>query len=78
MFVGQAFIQEITWGEGESRKQRSRAGDGSTKDAEHERGPAEHCELPQSEVIRTGFALENTTFSSQSATVLVASLLLYV
>jgi len=32
----------------------------------------------QSEVIRTGSALETTTFSSQSATVLVASLLLYV
>ena len=32
----------------------------------------------QSKVIRTGSALETTTFSSQSATVLVASLLLYV
>jgi len=29
-------------------------------------------------VFRTGSALETTTFSSQSATVLVASLLLYV
>ena len=32
----------------------------------------------QSKVIRTGSALETTTFSSQSATVLVTSLLLYV
>jgi len=32
----------------------------------------------QSKVIRTGSALETTTCSSQSATVLVASLLLYV
>ena len=32
----------------------------------------------QSKVIRTGSALETTTCSSQSATVLVASLILYV
>jgi len=32
----------------------------------------------QSKVIRTGSVLETTTFSSQSATILVASLLLYV
>ena len=32
----------------------------------------------QSKVIRTGSALETTTFSSQSATILVAGLLLYV
>jgi len=32
----------------------------------------------QSKAIRTGSALETTTFSSQSATVLVASLLLYI
>ena len=37
-----------------------------------------HSLLPQSKVIRTGSALETTICSSQSATVLVASVLLYV
>ena len=37
-----------------------------------------HCLQYQLKVISTGSALETTTFSSQSATVLVASLLLYV
>ena len=36
-----------------------------------------HSPLPPVKVIRTGSALETTTFSSQSAVVLVASLLLY-